>query len=181
MIAGASRAISLHGVEAMSLRQLARSADVPIGSMYHHFPNGKDQLVEAAVEFAGDVVLQVLGSVDAPDAPCALRALAEVLGDALRRADYQMSCPVAAAAVSPAEPHRRTAQAVFDRWQREGRDRLVAAGLTPAAAEAWALELVVGVEGAIVLCRAARSTAPLDRVIADLADRLAADLAGSAA
>ena len=45
MIAGAAEAIGTQGAAAMSLRDLAREAGVPLGSTYHHFPGGKAQLV----------------------------------------------------------------------------------------------------------------------------------------
>jgi len=43
LVPGAARAIGTRGVGAMSLRDLAKEAGVPLGSTYHHFPGGKAQ------------------------------------------------------------------------------------------------------------------------------------------
>jgi TetR/AcrR family transcriptional regulator, lmrAB and yxaGH operons repressor len=53
MIYGAARMVGTRGVGAMSLRDLAKEAGVPIGSTYHHFPGGRQQLIEEALRAVG--------------------------------------------------------------------------------------------------------------------------------
>ena len=62
MIHGAARAIGTRGVGAMSLRDLAKEAGVPLGSTYHHFPGGKAQLAEEAVTSTGRQVAKLVES-----------------------------------------------------------------------------------------------------------------------
>ena len=49
----AAEMLARHGLNATSIREMARRAKAPLGSTYHHFPDGKQQVVVEAVEFAG--------------------------------------------------------------------------------------------------------------------------------
>ena len=49
MITRGCRVIGTQGAAAMSLRDLAKEAGVPLGSTYHRIPGGKAQLVQEAV------------------------------------------------------------------------------------------------------------------------------------
>ena len=53
MIAGAADLMSRHGVNATSMRDVVRHTATPRGSISHHFPDGKPQLIAEAVTFAG--------------------------------------------------------------------------------------------------------------------------------
>ena len=46
MIHGAALLIGARGAKSTSLRDLAREAGVPLGSTYHYFPEGKQQLID---------------------------------------------------------------------------------------------------------------------------------------
>ncbi|WP_183094536.1 helix-turn-helix domain-containing protein, partial [Nocardioides stalactiti] len=56
MIYGAALMLGARGAAALSLRDLAKEAGVPIGSTYHHFPGGRQQLIEEAVRTIGAAV-----------------------------------------------------------------------------------------------------------------------------
>jgi AcrR family transcriptional regulator len=73
MVAGAADMIRRRGLAATSVRDLARHAHAPLGSTYHYFPGGKQQLAAEAVRFAGGTVSPVLAAWEAQ------------LADALRR------------------------------------------------------------------------------------------------
>ena len=53
MIAGAADLMSRRGVNATSMRDVVRHTATPRGSISHHFPDGKRQLIAEAVVFAG--------------------------------------------------------------------------------------------------------------------------------
>src|SRR6478735_9579355 len=53
MVAGAADLMSRRGVNATSMRDVVRHTGTPRGSIGHHFPRGKQQLIEDAIEFAG--------------------------------------------------------------------------------------------------------------------------------
>ncbi|HFX6065122.1 TPA: TetR/AcrR family transcriptional regulator, partial [Klebsiella pneumoniae] len=45
--------IRRRGVNATSVREVVRYTDTPRGSIAHHFPRGKQELVEEALRYAG--------------------------------------------------------------------------------------------------------------------------------
>ena len=82
MVVGAAKVIAAGGVDAMSLRDLAVQAGVPLGSTYHHFPDGKAQLVDEAVRLVGGQVTQLIEEAhDAGDRDRAARLRRPVAAD----------------------------------------------------------------------------------------------------
>lgn len=55
------------GLNATSIRETAKHARAPLGSTYHYFPEGKQQLVTEAVRFTGDATARAR---DNPLFPC---------------------------------------------------------------------------------------------------------------
>src|SRR3954469_10334887 len=60
MVSGAVRLLAQQGLQATSFSEVLQLTGAPRGSIYHHFPGGKDQLVAAAVDAAGDHAMRVL-------------------------------------------------------------------------------------------------------------------------
>ncbi len=141
MIAGAAEAIGTQGAAAMSLRDLARAAGVPLGSTYHHFPGGKAQLVEEAVAATGRQVSRLLEQSREQGVEAALRSFAEHWRVLLVRTDFATGCPVLAVATeaepAPAGGRPRCLRRVAagDRDGARGRRRACPAG--PPAWVAW--------------------------------------------
>ena len=55
MIVSAALLIREHGVEATSFSAVLAHSGAPRGSIYHHFPGGKAQLVEEATRYGAQV------------------------------------------------------------------------------------------------------------------------------
>src|SRR5690349_18488815 len=53
MVDGAVALLATRGVEGTSFAEVLAATDAPRGSVYHHFPGGKTELVHAALELAG--------------------------------------------------------------------------------------------------------------------------------
>ena len=53
VVMAAAEMLARHGLNATSIREMAKRAEAPLGSTYHHFPGGKQQVVVEAVKFAG--------------------------------------------------------------------------------------------------------------------------------
>ena len=70
MIAAATRLLARDGLEGTSFSTVLAESGAPRGSIYHHFPEGKDQLVREAVEEVGRRFVIYLDSL-APATPCA--------------------------------------------------------------------------------------------------------------
>src|SRR5436190_10163008 len=71
MIESALILMGQKGVEATSFSQVIEHSGAPRGSIYHHFPGGKAQLVEEATRYAGDIVANLAEAQIDPDDPLA--------------------------------------------------------------------------------------------------------------
>ena len=92
--------------------------------------------------------------------------------------DYADACPIATVALevaSTSEPLRIATSDVFESWFVSLEARLVAAGIGDARARELAIAAVAALEGAFMLSRAAKSTAPME-----IASRLMVDAIGAA-
>src|SRR6202023_912507 len=57
MVRSAASLIRSRGVSATSLSDVLADSGAPRGSIYHHFPEGKDQLAEDAITWTSERVL----------------------------------------------------------------------------------------------------------------------------
>src|SRR5436305_4401929 len=160
------------GVEATSFSQVIEHSGAPRGSIYHHFPGGKAQLVEEATRHAGDIVARLAeAQVDTDDPLGGLRSIGAFWRGILDSTDFAAGCPVIAASLeSRGLPGAREAACdTFERFQDVHFQLLRNAGVPEARARSLAATAVSAVEGAIILCRAQRSSLPLDRTLNELA------------
>jgi len=154
------------GYAATGLNQILEDAGVKAGSLYHHFPGGKQELASAVVESAGKQIEQVLRAALARDID-----VADVIGqwvDLLSAgldADCRDGCPVepiATESVHASELVRNAAARAFDSWCGAIAKRLQADGANPKRAKEIALAVVSIIEGALMLSRTSGDTAALN-------------------
>jgi AcrR family transcriptional regulator len=173
VVAAAAEMLARHGLNATSIREMAKRAEAPLGSTYHHFPGGKQQVVVEAVTFAGGHAGASLarhlqaGSVEG------LRGFLAMWREILVRSKFRLGCPVMAAAVEEpiddvAEDALKAAANVFKSWEDTLAAALTADGCDRTTAAGLATLVVASVEGAVVLCRARRGIAAFDRVAKQL-------------
>jgi TetR/AcrR family transcriptional repressor of lmrAB and yxaGH operons len=177
MIASAVKLLAVHGFQATTFSSVLADSGAPRGSIYHHFPEGKDQLIGAAIDLAGDRALALTDALRGLPAPEVVDAFAGLWRAVLVRSDFRAGCAVLAVTVSadvPALVDR--AAAIFRSWRERLGQAFEAAGVEAARARALALAVIAGCEGAVVLCRAEHSLEPLEVVAAQLRE-----LAGTAA
>src|SRR3954467_5173344 len=86
------------GVEATSFSQVIEHSGAPRGSIYHHFPGGKAQLVAEATRYAGDMVADLAAAqVDMDDPLAGLKSIYAFWRGVLDSTDFAAGCPVVAA------------------------------------------------------------------------------------
>ena len=168
MIHGAARAIGTRGVGAMSLRDLAKEAGVPLGSTYHHFPGGKAQLAEEAVTSTGRQVAKLVESAREQGIEGAIAAFTRVWRELLVETDFRTGCPVLAVATGDDPELTETARGIFASWQDLMVAGLADGGVPAERAPGLARMIVASLEGAVAVSRAERSLEPLDQVSAEL-------------
>jgi AcrR family transcriptional regulator len=154
------------GYAATGLKQIVAEAEAPFGSIYHFFPGGKEELGAETIRVGGRFFLALaesyLGTIDDPAE--AIREFFDGAAETLVATDYADACPIATLALelaSTSEPLRIATADAFDSWLEALSGRFRGAGLAPAEAEALSLAVLSALEGAFVLCRSKRSTAPL--------------------
>jgi AcrR family transcriptional regulator len=169
MIQSAAVLIRERGVEATSFSDVLALSGAPRGSIYHHFPGGKEQLVEEATRYAGEFLAAGLAaSLATDDAPAAIRALSAHWVKILRDTDFGSGCPVVAATVDGSAAVRDAAGTAFASWETLLADALEPHVEDAERARSIATLAIASIEGAVVLARAQRSTGPLERVAAEL-------------
>lgn len=174
MIDGAVALLREGGSGAVTLDAVLRRADAPRGSIYHHFPGGRDQLLLEAGESGADFIGAMIDGAEG-DADSLIDLFVEFWRTMLVDSDYQAGCPVAALALTPGSSETaEVARQAFTRWTAALAARLVAEGRDAEQSRAMASAALAAVEGAILLARAHRSTQPLD----DVARFLHASLTG---
>lgn len=172
MIRSALVLIGEQGVEATSFAQVIEHSGAPRGSIYHYFPGGKAQLIEEATRYAGERIAKLLTRAvgEGDDPAAAVEALSRFWSTVLDDSDFTAGCPVLAATLegdrSPAA--RAAAGEVFARWERLWAEMLQRAGVPRERACSLASIAISAIEGAVILSRAERSRAPLERVVAEL-------------
>src|SRR5260221_10126668 len=60
MIEGALRRLAVNGVEGTSFAEVLAATGAPRGSIYHHFPGGKTELLHAALDLASERALATM-------------------------------------------------------------------------------------------------------------------------
>lgn len=173
MVAGAADMIRRRGLNATSVRHLADHSHAPLGSVYHHFPGGKDQLATEAVQWADALTVRVLRDALRAGPLEGLRAFLAMWRKVVVDSDFRAGCPVLAVSVEEyadddhAKP-RDAAAVAFDNWTSLLSQSLQDHGASAADATDTATLIVAAVEGTVAMCRAQRSIEPLDRVVVQL-------------
>jgi AcrR family transcriptional regulator len=143
------------GYNGTGLKQVVAEAEAPFGSLYHHFPGGKQELGEEVILKAGAFFQALVVAVYDEEATtdAAVRAIFSGAGETLEATDYEDACPIATVALEVASTDDRLRQAtaaVFERWTEAITERL--------GDRQKGLAIIAALEGAFVLCRASRST-----------------------
>ena len=165
MIDGAIRLLAKQGLQATSVSEVLELTGAPRGSVYHHFPEGKDQLVSAAVDRAGARALSALEGKFALSAEELTTLFLGIWRELLVRSQCGAGCAVLAVTVATDSPELlQHARAVFRSWRGQLSELLEHAGLSTQEAAQLAATLVAASEGAVVLSRAEQSLEPFDLV-----------------
>jgi AcrR family transcriptional regulator len=171
MVLAAAALLSERGLGGASFSEVIERSGAPRGSIYHHFPEGKDALTAEAVALVGDHVLGLLRLRDGSTPRQVVKRFVEAWRAVLVKSDCAAGCAIAAVGSERLEHPELAARAaaVFIAWEREIEAALAAAGLPQAKAHAAAPLILAAVEGALILCRARGEIGPLDAVDAALA------------
>lgn len=166
------------GYAGTGTNQILAVSGAPRGSLYHYFPAGKEQIGQAAVAYAGDLVTATLERLleQEPTPGAALRAYGRLLAGWLQDSGYRDGCPITTTLLELAPASDGVSAAgrqAFTAWTASLEQALVASGADAAQARRLATLAIAALEGALVLARVHQdSTAVTDaaRDVADLFD-----------
>jgi TetR/AcrR family transcriptional repressor of lmrAB and yxaGH operons len=156
------------GLQGASFSEVLEASGAPRGSLYHHFPGGKNELIMAAVDVAGAYALAVLDRLEGRPAVEVAEAFVALWRSVLAASNFSAGCAVAAVTVAANAPTLlEKAAGVFRHWRTRLGELLAAGGVDPQRAGALAATLISACEGAVILARAERSFEPFDLVAAE--------------
>jgi len=169
MIESAVTLLATRGLEGTAFSEVLERSGAPRGSIYHHFPAGKDELVDAAIALAGERALAVLEAVrDAPPKDVTGYFI-DLWRAVLVRSDLRAGCAVLAVTVATDSPDLLAhAAAIFRAWRGRLAELYERGGMEPEAAMRLASTVVAASEGAVAISRAERSLEPFELVAAEL-------------
>jgi TetR/AcrR family transcriptional repressor of lmrAB and yxaGH operons len=181
-LAAAAQLFRQQGYHGTALHDILAAAGTPRGSLYFHFPRGKEEIGAAALGLAGEAVRQRIAAAAAASESAEIFLVRMVRGMAsdLERSDYQEGCPIATAALETAAQSdvlAAAARTAFQKWELEIKRGLFRFGMAAGDADLVATLVLSQLEGALLLARTYRSLEPIRR--AEQAVKLFAHIRGS--
>ncbi|MFE0046104.1 TetR/AcrR family transcriptional regulator [Streptomyces albireticuli] len=166
IVRAASRLMQRQGYEGTGIKQISREAGATLGSVYHFFPGGKQELAAEAIRHGDQEFTDILrAALDGTDDPAeAIAACAGTVAEALRASDWIDGCPVTATSIGTADRApdiQRAAAEAFARWRGLVEEKLRAAGFGEESAHELAHTVISTLEGAELAAQLARDEAPL--------------------
>lgn len=172
MVIGAATLLAQRGLQATSFSEVLEFTGAPRGSIYHHFPGGKDQLVKAALDF----VTAQMGSYFSPKEGAPPEEVTDLFlrlwRGILLRFEFKAGCAVVAVTVAADSPELLDHTAsIFRAWRSRLAGLFAVGGVAKDDAIRFAATLVAASEGAVVLSRGERSLEPFDLVAGQLVEQ----------
>ena len=159
------RLLRRQGYSATGIKQIVLEGDAPLGSVYHYFPGGKEQIGAEALARSGEKIRRTIERAgDAPDLPAAINAYFTINAERLRDSDYERGCPIAIVCLETASANERIRQVceeAFNKWQVTLAQVFVDAGIAEADAGGLATFVLSAYEGALTMSRALRDIQPM--------------------
>jgi TetR/AcrR family transcriptional regulator, lmrAB and yxaGH operons repressor len=175
MIRSAAALFGTRGLSGTSFSDVLAASGAPRGSIYHHFPGGKKQLAEDAIGWTSDQILAHLRACPADTAAGVLAWFIDLWRQSVLTPQGSSGCPVAGIAIDTGiatDGLIDAARAAFSSWTALLADQLQAAGVPAHRAGPIATATLAAMEGALILCRAERSSQPLEATAQELMNLL---------
>ncbi|MGC2810732.1 MAG: TetR/AcrR family transcriptional regulator [Bradyrhizobium sp.] len=167
-LSAAARLMRQQGYHGTALHDILAAAGSPRGSLYFHFPRGKEEIGEAALTLAGEAVRQSIAQAaeTSESAEVFLIRIARGMASDLAKSGYKEGCPIATAALetsAQSDVLGAAARAAFQKWETEIKRGLERFGMASSEADLIATTALSQLEGALLLARTYRSLTPMHR------------------
>jgi TetR/AcrR family transcriptional repressor of lmrAB and yxaGH operons len=167
MLFTAAEVLREKGAAGVTIDEVLARSGAPRGSVYHHFPDGRSQLLTEALQYAGDSITALIDDAATEGCISLVRQFVAFWERTLGESDFAAGCPVVAAAIGSADADpalTSIAGDIFDRWRAALTRAFVADGFDDNDAGSLAVTCIASLEGAVVLCRSTRTADPLREV-----------------
>jgi TetR/AcrR family transcriptional repressor of lmrAB and yxaGH operons len=167
-LAAAAKLFRQQGYHGTALHDILEAGGSPRGSLYFHFPKGKEEIGEAALTLAGEAVRAAIAKAaeTSENAEVFLTRIARGMASDLERSDYKEGCPIATTALETAAQSDVLGTATrnaFQKWEHEIKSGLERFGMMSGDADLVATLVLSQLEGALLLARTYRSIEPMHR------------------
>ena len=164
----AAKLFRQQGFHGTALHDILAAGGSPRGSLYFHFPGGKEEIGEAALTLAGEAVRQriALAAEHSESAEVFVTRLARGMADDLEKSDYKDGCPIATTALetsAQSDVLGAATRTTFQKWENEIKRGLERFGMKSDEAEQVATTVLSQLEGALLLARTYRSLESMRR------------------
>src|SRR5438445_4419122 len=100
-VAAAARLLRQQGYHGTALQDILAASGSPRGSLYFHFPGGKEEIGSAAVALSGEAVRETIAKAAeaSEDAEAFLTRVFKGMATELEKSDFKDGCPIATTAL----------------------------------------------------------------------------------
>lgn len=160
------------GFHGTGLNEIVEESGAPKGSLYHYFPEGKEQIASEAVLHAGRLTAKRIqaGLVES-DASKAIHDFVLKISDHVERSGFAAGGPLTAVAMETATQSERINLACREAYrmiETAFREKLLQSGFPKTKADSLATVITASIEGGIILSRTYHTGEPLRLVAAQL-------------
>jgi len=167
-LAAAAKLFRQQGYHGTALHDILAAGGSPRGSLYFHFPKGKEEIGEAALTIAGEGVRQAIARAAEASESAEIFLVRIVRGMAadLEKSGYKEGCPIATTALetsAQSDVLGAATRTAFQKWENEIKRALIRFDIDTEAAGQVAITVLSQLEGALLLARTYRSLEPIQR------------------
>ncbi len=174
-VAAIAREFRAFGYDGASLSRLSGASGLGKSSLYHYFPNGKEDMAKAAADHVGAAVLELVITPLAGEGAPAARVKKAAAGLSKFYEGGKANCLVNLFSIGDApEAAPGVAKTMAAALQNAFQAVAQNAGANAGDARQRAEQAIVEIEGALVVSRAQGSTRPFQRMLARLPGIIAA-------
>ncbi len=162
-----------YGYDGVSLAKIAQATGLGKASLYHHFPGGKDEMVETVLATLDQWLQQTaLAALEGEgDAQTRLGRMGDRISTAYSQG--QKPCMLAALMLGSAkDAFQPQVQNLLRRWMGAIAAVLTADGMDSTLAQERSEEALVAIQGALILARAMADTTIFERTLQRLPQQL---------
>ncbi|SDU05357.1 TetR/AcrR family transcriptional regulator [Halopseudomonas salegens] len=175
IVLAAAKLFRQQGYASTGLKDILQESKAPKGSLYHYFPQGKEQLGQEALTYSANQALTTLELLAKEHTTSAdlLLAFSARLASWMEASAFQDGCPMATTILETVPQStllRDAAVAGLQAWQAVFQRMLLAEGATPDSAARLSSLTIAVLEGALIQARVEMSARPLTDATEEVAN-----------